>query len=218
MDLGNVYWCSTCKKFIPIASVNLLQAGVLCPNCGHELASGRNLPDFDSAQTPRGVRFQNAGDSFVAEVSTRSALALALIPFTLVVAIVILSIFRGMHATGQFTATTVLLLTPFALAIGALVVLTAMNLAGHIVVKGNGATGSIFQGLGTIGRTWPFLWTDIHAVEETLAGRDSSRHYIALEFRGGAQPTFKFGSLLNPHRRRYVISLIRWQVMRQQNR
>jgi len=116
----------------------------------------------------------------------------------------------GKQIFGRFGFSPSELAFPFLLGTGFLVAVCAMQVAGRITVTRNGDRLSIFSGVGSIGWTWNYRWSEFSSVREDYVGAESadeSQHGSVLALEGKRR--VRFGSKLSGPRRRYVLEVLR---------
>jgi len=83
---------------------------------------------------------------------------------------------------------------------------------GEIRIAKSGDGGKIFKGIGNVGRTHRFLWSEVRAadeeaVAEVSGGRfDRTIHCIGLS---GTSRRYRFGFELTPEQRAFIIAFLR---------
>lgn len=176
--------CRFCEKSHPLSAA---QAAV--PLERREVAADPN--------PPKGVSVLETMDGFRLVVSTRSCIALFLVPFTLLWAGGSLGgIYGTQIAKGRFELALSLFGIPFLLGSVFLVGLTAMAVAGRCVVELAGERFSVRVGALGVYRTRAVAWDAVRScrlTEVTRGGRNYSTTYQVEIEADGAKPLF-FGS------------------------
>jgi hypothetical protein len=206
--------CPYCRSNIPLQDVNVSTDIALCRNCGktlsvsEDLASSRKVgPDLNVP--PRGAWFQQQPQGFRIGASTRSWTALFLIPFTCVWAGGSLSgLYGSQFRKGHFDPTASLFGMPFLLGSCVLIAMCAMTLAGKVEITRIDDRLSIFTGIGPIGWSRRFLWSDFSLVREERGGWASNRGHGQIIVLEGVRRA-ALGSMLSEERRYFVFYAIR---------
>ena len=218
----NRYLCLHCGSLLAADDVNASEETALCRKCHRsfrcsELVDTEFLASFDPANIPAGTSFEMREDGFVAEATTKSAKAWYLIPCTFLALFVVL---EGIYGT-QFRAGKLdwakslvgILFIPGTMSLCWDAVMSAF---GRVIITRNGEEGWAFHGVGRLGRTWRFRWEDVVSVEQALrrGKKGLVTHFIRVVLRTPTRAPFEFGSLLSVERKRFVISVMRWQLAR----
>jgi hypothetical protein len=166
---------------------------------------------------PAGALFETQPDGFVAAATLRSAQAWFRIPFTLVWSGGSLGgIYGSQFHTGTFDLVNSLFGLFFVAGTLLLVPQAIMSALGRVVIKCRGEEGSVFCGVGQLGRTWRFRWEDVVSIQQALrkGHRGSVTRFIRVVFRTPTRAPLEFGDLLSDERKGFVISVMRWQLAR----
>lgn len=182
----------------------------------------RGWTDSDSASfnindPPGGVSYENYGMGWRIATTTRSWGALFLVPFMCVWSGFSLGgIYGSQIAEGEFDLLRSLFGIPFLLGTILFGSMALMSCIGRMVIASDEMdhdAGTIFFGVGPIGLTKRFRWSEITGIDETLTnGRKSRSPQITLYRDSG---DINIGSMLTEKRRRYVLRALRQLVTRQ---
>lgn len=159
---------------------------------------------------PNGAWFEKTFDGFIVGATTRSSDAFILVPFATawsgcsVGGICWLQIVRGEFNLGF----SLLFGTPFLLASLFLWAINLMLICGKVVVTVEGHSGTIFTGVGSIGRTKRFNWLDISAIREQECEPNTPGHQGAKIVLEGKERT-EFGTWLKQNRCYFVLQALR---------
>ncbi len=200
------FHCPDCG--LPIAAADLAPAqGVaVCRFCEkpHPLAACREALPFERRHItpeltlPKGVKFEEGMDGFRLTLSTRSWIALFLVPFTLFWAGGSLGgIYGTQIAKGEFNLVMSLFGIPFLAGSVILIALTVMTVWGRCVVELVGGKFSIRTGALGVYRTQSAAWDDVlscRLTEATSRGRSSypTVYQVQVAVEGGKP--LKFGA------------------------
>jgi hypothetical protein len=166
--------CRFCEKSHPLAAC---QAAVPYEQ--------RNL--VPALAVPKGVRLEETMDGFRLTLSTRSCIAIFLVPFTLFWAGGSLGGIYGMQiAKGEFNLVMSLFGLPFLAGSVLLIALTVMAVWGRCVVELAGGKFTIRTGALGVYRTQSAPWHDVRScrlTEATQRGRSSYSTTYQVEFK-----------------------------------
>lgn len=212
--------CPQCGAAIPPTEVNVPANVAACPQCSEifalsDIVSAPAIdPEFDITAPPRGAWFDEDFRGWRIGASTRSAVALVLVPFMCVWSGFSLGgIYGSQLVKGEFDPILSLFGIPFVvgtLLLGSIAVMSVVGRVDVIVVDG---AGIVFTGVGPFGWTRRFNWAEVAKIEEVV-GPDSSggRGYV-LSFVGATR--LKFGGMLSDRRRYYLLQGLRLLRQRQ---
>lgn len=215
--------CPLCRSAIAMDDINVATDIALCRRCGKtfslsELVGSSTIATPDLASPPNGAWFENTGDGIRVGATTRSWMALFLIPFTCVWSGMSLSgIYGTQISSGRFDPTSSLFGLPFLLGSVVLIGYCAMTIAGKVEVSQRGESLAVFTGVGWLG------WTRRYSCSDFSSAREDSRRngwnwnhqgvLIVLEGKRRAA----FGTMLTEERRYFVLSALR-QMLRNSTR
>ncbi len=224
--------CPKCQGEIPTRQMNLSADVALCHACDEAFAISRIVrgevedpleregvaDDFDIHQPPPGARFDDLGIGWRVSATLRSGLALFFVPFTLVWSGFSLSgIYGSQLLKGELDLVASLFGIPFLLGTVVLGTVSLMSLLGKVVIAADemdADQGKVFVGVGPVGWTRRFRWSEVEAIEESLTSWESNNQHhrqITLRREKGDIST---GSMLKEARRRYLLQAVRQLVMR----
>jgi hypothetical protein len=212
--------CPKCGHELSASEINVKADTALCAACGtalrfSDIVGSCGFMGMDPAKPPKGASFQAGAGGFTVQANTRSSEALFLVPFMCVWSGFSLS---GIYGTqirkGVFDLWSSLFGLPFLLGTFMFGGLAIMKSCGRVVVVKDNDEGAVFQGVGSIGWTRRFRWSDVESIREseTGDGRSGPRKLISLNFRSVDRDCLKFGTLLSAERRWYIISVLRSQT------
>jgi hypothetical protein len=198
-----------------LVDINVSTDIALCRSCGKtfpfsEIAHGREKSGPDLTTPPTGAWFEQAPGGFRVGASTRSWMALFIVPFTCVWAGGSLSgIYGKQISSGHFDAGSSLFGLPFLLGSICLLGLCAMNIAGKVEIVQNGDRLSVFTGVVVLGWTRNYLASDFDSVREDRGQnwRNWNRQGQVIVLEGKRRAAF--GSMLSEERRYFVLSVLR---------
>jgi hypothetical protein len=207
--------CPICRSAIAIDDVNVATDMALCRRCGKtfsfsELVQGSSIGAADLKSPPNGAWFEQLADGFRAGASTRSWMAVFLVPFTCVWSGMSLSGLYGKQiVAGKFDPGTSFFGLPFLIGSVVLIASCAMMIAGKIEVLRRGDQLSVFTGVGMLGWTRTYSWSDFSAAREE-SGRNGfnwNQRNAAIVLEGKRRAAF--GVMLNEERRYFLLSAVR---------
>ena len=213
--------CPTCKREFAADQVNVARDVAYCTPCRmafslSELAAGHSIESaVDLDDPPRGTWLHDDGVEVRIGATTRHAMALLLVPFTLVWAGGSLGgIYGSQLKSGQFDLKLSLFGIPFLIGSVFLVSFTLMMVFGRVEVRLRHSEGRVFAGVGPIG------WTRRFTTDAVTDVREGPSMWGA---KGGARATdiildgprrFRFGAMLSENRRLFVIAALRRAILR----
>ncbi|PQO30625.1 hypothetical protein C5Y96_14240 [Blastopirellula marina] len=169
---------------------------------------------FDINKPPRGVSYENNGMGWRISSTTRNGIAFIMVPFICVWSGFSLGgIYGSQIAEGKFDPIRSLFGIPFVLGTLLFGSMALMSVFGRIVIKSSEMdhdAGSVFMGVGPIGWTRRFRWSEIRRIDETVGSGKNQSTRITL-FRDSSD--INFGEMFSEERRRYVIHALRQLVV-----
>ncbi len=207
--------CPLCRSAIAMDDVNVATDVALCRHCGKtfsfsELIHGSAIGAADLNAPPSGAWFEQLANGFRAGAVTRSWMALFFVPFTCVWSGGSLSgIYGRQIVSGKFDPFMSLFGLPFLIGSVFLIASCAMMIAGKVEVLRRGEELSIFTGVGALGWTRTYSWSDFSAARED-GGRNGfnwNRQTVAIVLEG--KQRVAFGTMLSEQRRFFLLSALR---------
>jgi len=210
--------CPACGRTIPLEDVNVSTDLALCRACDKSFrfsdlvddSSRGGAPNLSSP--PSGAWFEQTPEGFSTGATTHSWYAVFIVPFTCVWAGGSLSgIYGKQILSGKFDPASSFFGLPFLIGSLFLLCLCAMTVARKISVTKSGNELLIFTGVGPIGWTRHYPWSDFTTVREDLMRSNYRMTWsglgraIALE----GKRKVSFGSMWSENRRYFVLSAMR---------
>ena len=189
------FHCPDCGLPIEVADLAPAQGVAVCRFCQkpHPLQACQAAVPYEQRNilpeqaVPKGVQLEETMDGFRLTLSTRSCIAIFLVPFTLFWAGGSLGgIYGTQIAQGKFNWMMSLFGIPFLIGSVALIGLTIMTVAGRTVVELAGGKFSIRTGALGVYRTKSAAWHDVRScrlTEATRRGRNSYHTSFQVEFK-----------------------------------
>src|SRR3984957_14366963 len=149
--------CPSCRAKIAAGDINVSTDVALCRSCGNtfrlsEIIGAIPSSSIDLHSPPSGAWYTPVADGFTAGATTRSWMALFIVPFTCVWAGgSMFGIYGTQIIKGQFIPSSSLFGIPFLIGSIVLVSWCAMAVAGKVTVTLHATQLSIFTGVGSIG-------------------------------------------------------------------
>jgi hypothetical protein len=205
--------CPKCNRELPLADVNVAADAALCRSCGQafkagELIRAADTPPVDPDRPPSGAWYDETFDGFRLGATTRSCIALFLIPFMCVWSGGSLGgIYGSQIATGRFNPLLCLFGIPFLLGTVLFGSLALMTACGRQSLSVEGDEGVVFTGVGPIGRRKRFAWSEVTGIDEELRLGQKGQPSRAILLTG-ANPV-RFGSMLSDARRQFFVGILR---------
>jgi hypothetical protein len=215
--------CPECRSRIAMDDVNVSTDLALCRGCGKtfsfsEIVGGSATDGPDLAAPPTGASFEQFPRGFRVGASTRSWMALFIVPFTCVWSGMSLSGIYGRQITSRhFEPFSSLFGLPFMIGSVFLVAMCAMTIAGKVELSQSEDRLSVFIGVSKLGWSRTFLWSDFSSARED--GRrngfnwNGQGHVIVME----GKRRVAFGSMWNEENRYFVLSALK-KMLRDTNR
>jgi hypothetical protein len=178
----------------------------VCPLCRSSAAVDLTVP-------PHGAWFEQLADGFRTGAITRSWMALFIVPFTCVWSGISLSgIYGKQISSGQFDPTSALFGLPFLIGSFFLIGYCAMTITGKVELAQRCGSLSVFTGVGPIGWTRKYLWSDFSSVREDSrrSGFNWNRQGVVIVLEGKRRAAF--GTMLTEERRYFVLSVVQQKV------
>lgn len=208
--------CPTCRSKIAPDDINVSTDVALCRSCRNtfrlsEILGAIPSSSIDLHSPPAGAWYTPTADGFIAGATTRTWMALFLIPFTCVWSGLSMSgIYGSQIVKGEFNLSGSLFGIPFLLGTVFLVSWCAMTVAGQVVVTRHSDQLTIFTGVGSIGWTRTCSLSDFSIVREGYAGMNSwnwnRRQGPSIRLEG--KRAVAFGSTLSTDRRYFLLKVL----------
>ena len=203
--------CPQCDA--PISATRMYAAAdvVACPQCDEVIplswlmGPDEELLEFVINDPPAGAWFHDDVGHWRIGATTRHLGGFFLVPFTWLFATLTLNnVYGGQFANGEFDPISSLIGVPFLLATLVMGSQAAMTVLGRVDVLVTDTAGKAFVGVGPIGWTRRFDWSEITRIEEDYYSAKGGR-VISLV----GKVRLKFGSMLTDERRYYLLEGLR---------
>lgn len=209
--------CPSCRSSIALADVNVSTDLALCRQCQKtfsyaQLVSGAVDSQVDLNRAPPGAQFSRTARGFEVSASTRSPMALFLVPFMCVWSGGSLGgIYGTQLASGEFKLGPSLFGIPFVLGTLMFGSIAVMAVCGQVRVRVDGDLGSVFTGVGSLGWTRHFNWREMTSVStaDASSGRGRVTERITLQ----GQRRIDFAGNLNAERRHFMLAALRRMLL-----
>jgi hypothetical protein len=219
--------CPSCRAEIATADINVSTDVALCRACGNtfrlsEIIGGAGTilsslissiappsGPVDLNSPPSGAWYTPLADGFTAGATTRSWMALFIVPFTCIWAGgSMFGIYGTQILKGHFNLGNSVFGIPFLFGSIFLVSWCLMSVAGKVTVTRHSDQLCIFTGLGPIGWTRTCALSDFSSVREGFAnfGGWNSRQGPAIRLEG--KRVVAFGSMLSTNRRYFLVQVL----------
>jgi hypothetical protein len=201
--------CPKCLAEVPQTHINVATDVAQCTQCHNVFKISENIsaqidPHFDKNNPPNGAWIEQGYETMTLGATTRSWMALFIVPFMLVWSGGSLG---GIYGTqimeGNFNPFTSLFGIPFLIGTIFLGSYALMTVFGKVEITLNTEGGKIFTGIGVIGWTKRFIWSDISTIREEVSysSKGNATKSILLE----GKTRLDFGSMLSEERRYYIL-------------
>jgi ribosomal protein S27E len=221
--------CPTCRAKVATDDINVSTDVALCRSCGNTFHISEALGGTSSVlgsllssivppsgpvdlnSPPAGAWYAPAVDGFTAGASTRSWMALFVVPFTCVWSG---GSMTGIYGTqlmkGHFNLTMSLFGLPFLIGSIFLVLWCAMSVGGKVTVSVQGDRLAIFTGVGPFGVTRTANLSDFKTVREDFGnGSMNTNNRLSRVIRLEGARAMAFGSMLSNERRYFLLGALK---------
>ena len=214
--------CPSCRREIPFQDIGLLADVAICQSCGRsyrlsEITAKPQVGGPELNVPPPGISFELLADGFRIEGTTRTWMALFLVPFTCVWAGgSMFGIYESLYRSERFDPMTSLLEIAFLVGSLYLIGYCVMAVAGKVVVTRHSGQLTIFTGVGLVGWTRKYDWADFSTVSEEpfrLWRRNRNGNPLILE----GKRQVAFGGLWNGARRYFALHALRAMLAQSKN-
>ncbi|MCP4522340.1 MAG: hypothetical protein GY827_11725 [Cytophagales bacterium] len=202
--------CPNCNTEIDPQNINIQTDIAQCQSCHHIFKISENIETmnhdgFDMDDPPKGTWIKREMNKMVIGVSTRSPFAFFLIPFMVVwSSMSIGGIYGSQIMSGEFNPFMSLFGIPFLLGSIIFWSIALMTITGKVELTLDKQGGKIFTGVGVIGITKRFQWSEVSSIEEKVSNlRMRGRQNTSLVFEGKRRISFGYG-LIREHRQYYL--------------
>jgi hypothetical protein len=211
--------CPSCRSAIPAEDINVATDLALCRACGKtyrfsEIAGGAEQQVPELGSPPRGIWYEKRPNGFLLGATNRSPIAILLVLFTFVWSGFSLSLTYGMQSAPGLSFIGL----PFLMGTCVLLAGCALTLAGKTMLTRDGDRLSVFTGVGRLGLTRNYAWSDFRSAREDFIRSSSSltSNYTAnargrtLALEGNRRITF--GAMWTNDRRNFVLNALRSEL------
>lgn len=205
--------CPKCNALILAENINIQENLAKCTTCQNVFKASEGLESSDSKfnmnQPPSGAWYEPTPSEVIIGASTRSAMALYIIPFTCIWSGFSLSMLYGSQIVNQeFHLFESLFGIPFLIGSLFMIKMCLMSVFGKVEIHTNREGGTIFTGIGSIGQKQNFLWREVSKIDNGISRpwfQRNDQEAIVME---GATSLI-FGADLNQERRYYILNALR---------
>ncbi len=195
--------------------MNVAQDVAVCAECDEVIRLSESskwavVPEgFDINDPPPGAWFRKNEEGWEIGASTRSYIALFLVPFTCVWSGLSLGgIYGSQIFSGEFDPSLSLFGIPFVVGTIFLGTFALITSIGRVQVTVRQGKGVIFTGIGRLGYKRKFNWADIERVEEKADAHDSNgRRIFTLALVGKVE--LRFAMMPNAPRKAFLLNGLR---------
>ena len=204
--------CPECKSKLEDQNINIQKDIAKCAVCGHVFTISQNIgavrhDDFDINETVKGTWIHQERGVLTLGASTRSPMALFMVPFMLVWSGgSIGGIYISQIMKGEFNLMMSLFGIPFLLGSIFFWGMTFMFIWGKVELRLDREGGSILTGIGKIGYRQKFKWADVSHVEENQGFYSRGSQNSTISLLGKKRTSFGIG--LRSSRRYYLFKAL----------
>jgi hypothetical protein len=160
---------------------------------------------------PSGAGVEEFPEGFRVWASTRSCIALFLVPFTVVWAGGSLGgIYGSQIVNGEFNLIMSLFGLPFAAGSAMLVLFTLMSVWGRMEIRVEGDEGQVFTGISDVGRRKRFRWSEFTGVRRESHRDSDGDRQLRLVLEGPQR--LEFGQGLSEARQLFMLAVLRGKL------
>jgi len=206
--------CPKCHLMLESEQINVATDVAFCPTCneGFRLSECLDSPKADNSvvdSPPNGAWISEDFQGAIVGASTRSPVAFFLVPFMCVWSGgSIGGIYGTQIASGKFDLTMSLFGIPFLLGTLLFGSIALMAVCGKVVVKLSRENSSIFLGVGSIGWTRRFNWSEMDKISETPSNvQYPGGQGVGITLEGKTR--IKFGTNLSEKRRYFMLNALK---------
>ncbi|TXJ08089.1 MAG: hypothetical protein E6Q25_06400 [Acinetobacter sp.] len=212
--------CPNCHSEVLTENINIQADIAKCIACNHvfkvseQLNRGQHAvrSNFNPNQPPKGICYQQNRDEVVMTISTRHPVAFLLVPFMLLWSGMSLGGIYGTQIIQQkFNLIQSLFGIPFVLASMFFWVIVLMTVIGKIEIHLNRQGGTVFTGIGRLGRKQTFVWREVSNIYEH---HFNDKRGTRIRIDGQHPIVLSIGS--NPEKHRFITQAL--QRMQAQSR
>lgn len=206
--------CPKCHTQLLKEDINVSTDVAFCQKCSNvfklsDLVSNHVIEEnFDLSNPPKGTWLKESVDSIVIGATTRSSMALFVIPFMFVWSGFSLGGIYGTQITsGKFDLASSLFGIPFLLGSIIFWSLGLMLVFGKTELTLTKQGGRIFTGLGLFGISKNFTWNEVNSIQEDYSyGKRSTQTQLSIT----GTRRLVFGVFLNAARRYFIMNAFRY--------
>lgn len=190
----------------------------MCRVCDEVFSASRLVDrklyrDFDETKAPAGTWFRKDGAGWEVGASTRGYEAWVVVPVAcLIAALFVVGIWTGDAQLKNWIANPLRWdeLAVFTCVFCAIAGWGAMLVAGKVRVRLHGEEGSVFIGVGPLGRHIPFRWSEVTTIKmEDVGSRILWDEETSFRIVFEGKTRIEFGRLLRGFRRDYVLHVLK---------
>ena len=194
--------------------VNVAKDVALCRRCAEpfsyaDLIANQEVAQVDLMNPPKGTWFKQDGSSWELGCTTRSPVAFFLIPFVcLWSGGSMWCIYGTQFHRGHFYLSQSLFGIPFLIGTLVLVPAALMTMCGKFYVRVESDEGRVFTGIGPLGWSRRFRWSEVREVREWMRKWQRNDRNLPMIELDGPKP-IRFGSGLTEPRRLFFLAALR---------
>ncbi|WP_075348626.1 hypothetical protein [Algoriphagus marinus] len=215
--------CPICKSALQTENLNIATDTGLCTECKHifkvsELLNPVIDPKFDIKNGPKGTWLRAEINELIVGGSTRSVMAFFLVPFMIIwTSLSVGGTLFAAFSDGAVNWFLVLFSIPFLAGAVLFWSIALMFIWGKVEVQLHKTGGTIFTGLGKIGRRKHFTWQEVDRVGITPTLKTSKGYSGGGLFLEGPNRRIDFGSFLNAEKKIYFQQALTFSLQKIKN-
>jgi len=215
--------CPHCNSPLQTENLNIATDTGLCIECNtifkvSELLNPIVTSEFDINQSPKGTWIRAEINELIVGGSTRSVMAFFLVPFMIIwTSFSVGGTLLAAFSDGEVNWFLVLFSIPFLAGAVLFWSIAMMFIWGKVEVRLHKSGGTIFTGLGKIGRRKHFNWQEVDRVGITPTLKTSKGYSGGGLYLEGPNRKIDFGSFLNAEKKIYFQQALTFSLQKIKN-
>jgi hypothetical protein len=212
--------CPHCNFPLQTKNLNITTDTGLCAQCStifkvSELLNPIITSEFDINQGPKGTWVRAELNELIVGGSTRSFMAFFLVPFMIIwTSLSVGGTLFAAFSEGEVNWFLVLFSIPFLAGAVLFWSIAMMFIWGKVEVRLHKSGGTIFTGVGKIGRRKHFTWQEVDRVGITPTLKTSKGYSGGGLYLEGSNRKIDFGSFLNEERKAYFQQALTFSIQK----
>lgn len=215
-------YCPACEILVPAEHLNVATDVGLCPECSETFAISSlvargeqvDIPEaFDIHSPPPGAWYTETAEGWQVGATTRSKVALFLVPFMCVWSGFSLGgIYGSQIVQGEFDLQQSLFGLPFLFGTLLFGSFAVMSVCGKSTVTVADGQGQAFDGVGRIGWTRRFSWDAVEAIEESIGSVHGSHNPSGSQISLSGETRTNLAHMMTDERRYFTLNALKTKL------